>query len=176
MATIYDIANLAGVSASSVSRVINGKPGVNKENRKKIEALLRQHNYVPDANARSLVRQDSRTVCVRAPAPSWEVTAGSNAPTSAFANASVWYWTCWETPYAAFAAAPKNRFVTNALPFAPMIHPPAPNTDQPAKDNSDRMRPPTPPANGRRQTGNSTHAPTTCAAATPANASVMYPA
>ena len=60
--TIYDIAKLAGISASSVSRVINGKPGVNKKNREKIEALLREYNYVPDANARNLVRQNSRTV------------------------------------------------------------------------------------------------------------------
>ncbi len=60
--TIYDIAKLAGVSASSVSRVINGKPGVNKEKRKLIEDLLREHNYVPDANARSLVHQNSHTI------------------------------------------------------------------------------------------------------------------
>ena len=60
--TIYDIAKLAGVSASSVSRVINGKPGVNKEKRQVIEALLRETNYVPDANARSLVRQNSHTI------------------------------------------------------------------------------------------------------------------
>ena len=38
--TIYDIAKLAGVSASSVSRVINNKPGVGKETREKILALL----------------------------------------------------------------------------------------------------------------------------------------
>ena len=31
--TIYDIAEMAGVSASSVSRVINGKPGVNRKKR-----------------------------------------------------------------------------------------------------------------------------------------------
>ena len=60
--TIYDIAKLAGVSASSVSRVINGKPGVNQQKRKLIEDLLREHNYVPDANARSLVRQNSQTI------------------------------------------------------------------------------------------------------------------
>ena len=60
--TIYDIAKLAGVSASSVSRVINGKPGVNRAKRQKIEELLRECNYVPDENARSLVRKNSRTV------------------------------------------------------------------------------------------------------------------
>lgn len=60
--TIYDIAKLAGVSASSVSRVVNGKPGVNKATRQKIEALLLQHNYIPDANARNLVTQSNRTI------------------------------------------------------------------------------------------------------------------
>ena len=34
--TIYDIAKMAGVSASSVSRVVNGKPGVNRATREKI--------------------------------------------------------------------------------------------------------------------------------------------
>ena len=60
--TIYDIAKLAGVSASSVSRVINGKPGVNREARQRIELLLRQNHYTPDENARSLVMQTSRTI------------------------------------------------------------------------------------------------------------------
>lgn len=49
--TIYDIAKMAGVSASSVSRVVNGKPGVNRATREKIQALLKEHNYVPDTNA-----------------------------------------------------------------------------------------------------------------------------
>lgn len=60
--TIYDIAKLAGVSASSVSRVVNGKPGVNRATREKIQQLLREHNYVPDTNARNLVMQSTRTI------------------------------------------------------------------------------------------------------------------
>ena len=46
--TIYDIAKIAGVSASSVSRVLNDKPGINEENRKRIQAILKQYNYAPD--------------------------------------------------------------------------------------------------------------------------------
>ena len=38
--TIYDIAREAGVSASTVSRVINDKPGVNRATREKVRALL----------------------------------------------------------------------------------------------------------------------------------------
>lgn len=60
--TIYDIAKMAGVSASSVSRVVNGKPGVNRATREKIQALLKEHNYVPDTNARNLVTQSNRTI------------------------------------------------------------------------------------------------------------------
>ena len=60
--TIYDIAKMAGVSASSVSRVVNNKPGVNRATREKIQALLQAHHYVPDTNARNLVNQSNRTI------------------------------------------------------------------------------------------------------------------
>lgn len=60
--TIYDIAKIAGVSASSVSRVVNGKPGVSSATREKIQALLKEHNYVPDTNARNLVTQSNKTI------------------------------------------------------------------------------------------------------------------
>lgn len=60
--TIYDIAKMAGVSASSVSRVVNDKPGVNRATREKIQALLKEYNYVPDTNARNLVNQSNRTI------------------------------------------------------------------------------------------------------------------
>ncbi len=60
--TIYDIAKMAGVSASSVSRVVNDKPGVNRVTREKIQALLKEYHYVPDTNARNLVNQSNRTI------------------------------------------------------------------------------------------------------------------
>ena len=60
--TIYDIAREAGVSASSVSRVINNKPGVNHQTREKIQALLKKYNYEPNATARGLVTRNSRLV------------------------------------------------------------------------------------------------------------------
>ena len=40
--TIYDIATAAGVSASTVSRVINHKSGIRKETREKIEKLIEE--------------------------------------------------------------------------------------------------------------------------------------
>ena len=62
--TIYDIAREAGVSASTVSRVINGKPGVNPATRERIRALLEQHHYAPNEAARGLVTHSSRMVGV----------------------------------------------------------------------------------------------------------------
>ncbi len=60
--TIYDIAREAGVSASTVSRVVNGKPGVNPRTRMKVQELLDQCGYVPNETARGLVTSNSRLV------------------------------------------------------------------------------------------------------------------
>ena len=60
--TIYDIAKMAGVSASTVSRVINNKDGVRKETRERISQLLKQYNYIPNETARGLVNQSSRII------------------------------------------------------------------------------------------------------------------
>lgn len=60
--TIYDIAREAGVSASTVSRVINDKPGVRKATREKVRALLNQYRYRPNEAARELVTNSSRMV------------------------------------------------------------------------------------------------------------------
>lgn len=57
--TIYDIAKEAGVSASTVSRVINNKPGIRAETRKKIQRLLAKYNYSPSETARGLVNKAS---------------------------------------------------------------------------------------------------------------------
>lgn len=60
--TIYDIAKEAGVAASTVSRVINNKPGIKAETRQKVQALLKKYNYTPDAAARGLVMQSTKLV------------------------------------------------------------------------------------------------------------------
>ena len=60
--TIYDIAEIAGVSASTVSRVINNKPGVGLETRQKIMKLMENYNYSPNAIARGLVSRSSKTI------------------------------------------------------------------------------------------------------------------
>lgn len=60
--TIYDIAKLAGVSASTVSRVANHKPGIKEETRRQIQELLDKYDYRPDETARGLVSQSSRMI------------------------------------------------------------------------------------------------------------------
>ncbi len=57
--TIYDIAAKAGVSASTVSRVINNYPYVKKATRDKVHKLLAENNYILNETARSLVTQSS---------------------------------------------------------------------------------------------------------------------
>ena len=60
--TIYDIAKQAGVSASTVSRVINNKPGINAQTRKRVQKLLNENHYIPNEAARGLVMQSSKII------------------------------------------------------------------------------------------------------------------
>lgn len=60
--TIYDIANEAGVSASTVSRVMNNKKGVNLETRMRVEGLLRKYHFEPNASAQGLVSNSSKII------------------------------------------------------------------------------------------------------------------
>ena len=59
---IYKIAQEAGVSIATVSRVLNNKPGVRDETRACVEAALRQNKYTPSAIARGLVSKTTNTV------------------------------------------------------------------------------------------------------------------
>jgi LacI family transcriptional regulator len=56
-ATVRDVARKAGVSAMTVSRVVNDQPGVSSETRKKIEAAIAELNYAPSKVAGSLTSQ-----------------------------------------------------------------------------------------------------------------------
>jgi LacI family transcriptional regulator len=60
--TIYDIAKAAKVSPSTVSRVMNNKPGISEETRKRVLELLSENNYEPNITARSLSEQSSKTI------------------------------------------------------------------------------------------------------------------
>ena len=45
--TIADIAKVAGVSIPTISKVLNGRPGVSDATRARVSALLREHEYEP---------------------------------------------------------------------------------------------------------------------------------
>lgn len=52
--TIYDIAKSAKVSYATVSRVLNNKPDVNERTRKRVQKIISQTGYRPEASARGL--------------------------------------------------------------------------------------------------------------------------
>ncbi len=52
--TIRDIARLAGVSVTTVSRVLNHKPDVNAETRKRVERIISDCHFIGNINARGL--------------------------------------------------------------------------------------------------------------------------
>ncbi len=57
MATIYDIAKLAGVSPATVSRALNQKGQVKEETRKKILEIAEELNYSPNYLAREFKKR-----------------------------------------------------------------------------------------------------------------------
>lgn len=60
--TIKDIARLSGVSVSTVSRVLNDRPDVSEESRRRVRAVIQAENYIPNNSARDLVRINSDAI------------------------------------------------------------------------------------------------------------------
>ena len=52
--TLKEIAELAGVSTSTASRVLNDHPGVRPEVRERVMQVMREQDFQPDPAARSL--------------------------------------------------------------------------------------------------------------------------
>ncbi|GGE26065.1 LacI family transcriptional regulator [Pullulanibacillus camelliae] len=67
MATIEDVARLAGLSRATVSRVINNHPYVTEEKRKSVQQAMEQLGYVPNSIARQLRTQTHETIGVLIP-------------------------------------------------------------------------------------------------------------
>jgi DNA-binding LacI/PurR family transcriptional regulator len=61
-ARLADIAREAGVSTATVSRVINNLSYVSDANREKVLAVVRRHDYYPNAHARSLASGRSHLI------------------------------------------------------------------------------------------------------------------
>ncbi len=60
--TIIDIARLAGVGKSTVSRVLNSDPRVSEKTRDKVNAVIRQHGFMPSRQARAMRSGKSKTI------------------------------------------------------------------------------------------------------------------
>jgi DNA-binding LacI/PurR family transcriptional regulator len=68
-ATLEEVAELAGVSRATVSRVINGKPRVSRETRTAVERAATRLGYVPNRAARSLVTRRNDSIGLVIPEP-----------------------------------------------------------------------------------------------------------
>ncbi len=62
--TSFDIAHLAGVSQSTVSRALRGSPLVNEETRRRIQAAVDELNYKVDKNASGLRAKHTGTLAL----------------------------------------------------------------------------------------------------------------
>ncbi len=60
--TIRDVARAAGVSKSTVSRVLNGDPNVSAESRNAVMAAMKEMRYTPNALARGLNTRRTGTI------------------------------------------------------------------------------------------------------------------
>ena len=60
--TIVDIARIAGVGVSTVSRVINNHPDVKYETRERILDIIRENNYIPNNSARVLKQTNTNNI------------------------------------------------------------------------------------------------------------------
>ena len=96
MLNIREIARLAGVGKSTVSRVINKTGYVSDETREQIEAVMREHDYYPSAVARNLSKRQTNSIGIIIPQANnlffneiltgVESIAGKNGYTVSFSN------------------------------------------------------------------------------------------
>jgi LacI family transcriptional regulator len=67
MATIEDVAKLAGLSRSTVSRVLNNQPYVTEKKKQLVYEAMRKLEYYPNSSAQRLRRQKTDTIAVLVP-------------------------------------------------------------------------------------------------------------
>lgn len=65
--TIKDVAKKANVSTATVSRILNGLPGYSDETRQKVQKVIEELGYQPNAIARGLVNKRTKTLGVLLP-------------------------------------------------------------------------------------------------------------
>ncbi|MCG4585412.1 LacI family transcriptional regulator, partial [Anaerosalibacter bizertensis] len=62
--SIKDIAEIAGVGVSTVSRVLNDHPDVGAKTREKVLEIIEEYNYIPNNSARNLKRSSTNNIGV----------------------------------------------------------------------------------------------------------------
>jgi LacI family transcriptional regulator len=65
--TLKDIAEMVGVAESTVSRAINGKPGVGEETRQEILKIAREYDFKPNKLAQGLAKQETHILALLLP-------------------------------------------------------------------------------------------------------------
>ncbi|WHX49646.1 LacI family DNA-binding transcriptional regulator [Paenibacillus woosongensis] len=65
--TIKDVARKAGVSPSTVSRVLSNHPRISTETSQKVRAIMEQLGYHPNIMAKSLVSKTTNSICIMLP-------------------------------------------------------------------------------------------------------------
>ncbi|PSA94211.1 LacI family transcriptional regulator [Bacillus atrophaeus] len=67
LVTIKDVAKQAEVSVSTVSRIMNNLPGYSEETKKRVEKVIKEIGYQPNAVARGLINRKTKTIGVLVP-------------------------------------------------------------------------------------------------------------
>ncbi len=62
--TIKDVAKAAGVSISTVSKVLNGHYSISEDTQARVRQVIRELNYYPSASAQSFAKGTTRTVII----------------------------------------------------------------------------------------------------------------
>ena len=65
--TIKDVAKLAGVAPSTVTRVIQNKSTISEATKERVRSAMKELDYHPNLNARSLVSQSSQVIALVLP-------------------------------------------------------------------------------------------------------------
>lgn len=73
--TIEDIARLAEVSRTTVSRVLNHRPDVDRETRARVLRVIDEHGYIPSLTAAGLAGGRNRLIGMLLPTFTWPIVA-----------------------------------------------------------------------------------------------------
>ncbi|MED4128564.1 LacI family DNA-binding transcriptional regulator [Shouchella miscanthi] len=71
MSTIKDVAKLAGVAPSTVSRVIADSPKISKRTKERVKEIMDELGYYPNVHARNLVNKETNVIGVIMPSASY---------------------------------------------------------------------------------------------------------